>query len=115
MPNEASNKFRPTDKTGLHLTHAQEGAILVGMLDCPLQERSFLARLAVRLQSLLNRRRSWIHHGLANPKLEALRLWVCLQRHPDPALDSVVHKELATEFSTEQLAALTMRLRRSPG
>ncbi|WP_037515549.1 hypothetical protein [Sphingopyxis sp. LC81] len=110
--NEASSDvIQPASSGILCLTAEQEGAILVGQLDCPSRNNNALARWGHRLRSLLHRRPSWIHRGLANSKLEALRIWICLQNYPDAALEDIVRRELKTEFSPEQLEQLAANAR----
>lgn len=88
------------------LNEAQRGALYVGKLDCPARTLSVGARLSIRVRSFLRRKQSWISRPLANPKLEALRLMVCLQRYRDDVLDAIVRKELETEFTAQQIESL---------
>lgn len=107
MLREARIQPSSVENEDLVLTDAQRGAIHVGKLDCPAHGRPLGERLAMSLRLLLRRQPSWIDRPLANPKLEALRLLVCLQRYPDDALDTVVRTELETEFTARQLELLT--------
>ncbi len=90
----------------LILNEAQRCALHIGRLDCPTRSLSLGERIAVGMRRFFRRRQSWISRPLANPKLEALRLMVCLQRYRDDVLDAIVRKELETEFTAQQIESL---------
>ncbi|GAC1580939.1 MAG: hypothetical protein NVS3B5_14830 [Sphingomicrobium sp.] len=95
----------------LILSKAQRGALHIGKLDCPARSLTLGERIAIGMRSFLRRRQSWISRPLANPKLEALRLLVCLQRYHDNVLHAIVRKELETEFTAPQIESLAVLAR----
>ncbi len=95
------------------LTPLQAQVLHVAALDCPMRGKSAFRRIADILRSAIGGRNRWMSRPLANSTLEALRLFFCLSRFPDPAVMSVVRKQLVSEFDEEALGGIA-NLARAP-
>ncbi len=63
-----------------------------------MQRKSVSARLGYLMRTLIGRKERWMGHPLANPTPEALRLFFCLNRRPDPVLMPVTRRQLSNAF-----------------
>ncbi len=88
------------------LTPLQRQVLQVAAIDCPMRHKTFMPRLRFLVRTLTRTRPHWMGRPLANPSLEALRLFFCLNRRPDPALMTVVRHELSPILDDRTLDAI---------
>jgi hypothetical protein len=89
-----------------HLTSLERRVLQVAANDCPMQRKSLSARLGYMMRTFIGGKERWMGQPLANPTLEALRLFFCLTRRPDPVLMTVVRRQLSDAFNDRTLEAI---------
>jgi len=89
-----------------HLTPLQRQVLQVAASDCPMKRKTLAARLHYLVQAIFDTTPGWMGRPLANTRLEALRLFFCLNRRPDPVLMPLVRQELSKAFDDRTLDAI---------
>lgn len=97
------------------LTLLERQVLQVADKDCPMRNLSLFARVTLFFRSLSGGRARWMRRPLANPTLEALRLFFCLNRYPDPVLMPLVRKQLASAFDDRAIQAIAAEAKHSAG
>jgi hypothetical protein len=98
--------MQPRTDALAHLTPPQRQVLQIAANDCPMKRKSLAARLYYLLQAIFDTTPSWMERPLANTTLEALRLFFCLNRRPDPVLMPLVRQELSKAFDERTLDAI---------
>lgn len=95
----------------VHLTPLQRQVLQVAASDCPMKRKSVAARLHYLIQAIFDTTPNWMLRPLADTKHEALRLFFCLNRRPDPVLMPLVRHELSKAFDEPTLDAIAAEAR----